>query len=715
MRVTIENFRGVANRTVVLPDVGMVQLAGDSEAGKTTILEAIVWAFYGSVKNVTPLVGSKDTKVTVSYKRLEIVRTKNPNSLTCNGLVEDAAQALINNTIAEEGHFTISSYVQQKLKNCFLNLTPKNQLDMLNRLSISVDIDKINSIIRGMRTSSEEGRRAVDNSISIKQEALSHILSRISEYKREKSGINITEKRYDEACEKLAYMKSVINNVVPNIEKEISRIQVTRAERQREIANVNADIEDAEKKASEIITQVETAEEWLPKTIEERDEVLSALKEAKRVSDSNKKIYALVDNHKKKLVEFDLAIAIAKDIEEGVDIEKEKEDTKGSLNRLSIELSSMLSEREYAKHVQQCPHCNGNLRVVKGEIQTASAPVEDVEAKINENMKQSDMLKQYLRKLEDASKKIAKGKEALTEKQKIEAVVATLLNGLQDEPPNIEEFIQEKKERIATMNIAITDFEYYLGERDKLEAKYAAAIDKRQVLLADYASPETQEFFAKEEVLEKQLEERRKSYNSTAITNMEELIQAYTNDCKLEKKLAVAQEEEQSTREDIATLKSKLIVLSDKIEKCDRLLAQVQNKQLSAIGHLTLNLNLSVEKYVNRFFPDCGTDIRVLSHKQNKDGSISDKVSVEIVHNGVKCSIDTFSGGAENRAIVAFQLAMSEVVNSPLLLLDEPLVGVHATLRDEIYSTIRSFASNKLIIVVEHGAPENLFDLVLEV
>jgi DNA repair ATPase RecN len=145
MKLKIKNFRGIDKREVEIPSQGMVNFSGESEAGKTSLMESIVWAFYGTdgTKNVTPLDGGKKTNIELSFKDLNIKRTKGPNSLEVNGVLDEAAQGVIDSTVSCVDHFKLGSYVQQKMKNCFLNLTPKAQLDFLDKLAFDVDIDSI--------------------------------------------------------------------------------------------------------------------------------------------------------------------------------------------------------------------------------------------------------------------------------------------------------------------------------------------------------------------------------------------------------------------------------------------------------------------------------------------------------------------------------------------------------------------------------------------
>ena len=74
------------------------------------------------------------------------------------------------------------------------------------------------------------------------------------------------------------------------------------------------------------------------------------------------------------------------------------------------------------------------------------------------------------------------------------------------------------------------------------------------------------------------------------------------------------------------------------------------------------------------------------------------------------------SGGEQDRILLAFQLAMSDMYKSPILMIDEGFTGVDL---DETFeacmSVLKPIAEKKLILMVQHGAPEGFFDHVIKI
>jgi ABC-type branched-subunit amino acid transport system ATPase component len=58
---------------------------------------------------------------------------------------------------------------------------------------------------------------------------------------------------------------------------------------------------------------------------------------------------------------------------------------------------------------------------------------------------------------------------------------------------------------------------------------------------------------------------------------------------------------------------------------------------------------------------------------------------------------------------------LSDLFNSPILLLDEAFAGAHTELKNDCIESLRSVASRKLVVIVEHGLDDGLFDEVIYV
>lgn len=148
MKITLENFRCHSKKTFELPDKGLIALSGKKGKGKTSLLQAIVFAFFGEC-SVKPLAhGSKNCKVTLDYHSMHIVRSHRPSphrlflQIEEEEYTDDTAQSIIEKVIGlNYEEFMASSYIVQRSHNSVISMTPADQLRFIEKLSF-MDADR---------------------------------------------------------------------------------------------------------------------------------------------------------------------------------------------------------------------------------------------------------------------------------------------------------------------------------------------------------------------------------------------------------------------------------------------------------------------------------------------------------------------------------------------------------------------------------------------
>ena len=131
MRLQLENFRCYEKETFDFGKNGQVLLTGPSGQGKTTILMAIFFALFGQGRKVVTQ-GKTSCRVTLEFEGTKITRTKSPNRLLVNDVLEDAAgQEAINRLFGTS--FDVTGYVEQSGLKSFILMSPSDKLEFLER------------------------------------------------------------------------------------------------------------------------------------------------------------------------------------------------------------------------------------------------------------------------------------------------------------------------------------------------------------------------------------------------------------------------------------------------------------------------------------------------------------------------------------------------------------------------------------------------------
>ena len=81
----------------------------------------------------------------------------------------------------------------------------------------------------------------------------------------------------------------------------------------------------------------------------------------------------------------------------------------------------------------------------------------------------------------------------------------------------------------------------------------------------------------------------------------------------------------------------------------------------------------------------------------------------------MECDLNMLSGGELARIILAYTLALSEIFNTPLLMLDECTASLDQDLTSDVFETIKDNFKGKLVLIVAHQIITGTFDNVIKV
>ena len=132
-----------------------------------------------------------------------------------------------------------------------------------------------------------------------------------------------------------------------------------------------------------------------------------------------------------------------------------------------------------------------------------------------------------------------------------------------------------------------------------------------------------------------------------------------------------------------------------------------------AVANIVESINIHAQVYLDCFFNDNPIIVRLLSFKETKKSS-KPQINLEINYKEMDCDLKSLSRGESSRVILAFTLALSEMFNTPILLLDECTSNLNQELTITVFDSIKDNFKDKLVILVAHQVVKGVFDTVIE-
>jgi DNA repair exonuclease SbcCD ATPase subunit len=723
MKIKIQNFRSIEDKEIELPNTGLIRIGGDSGAGKSTFLDGISWGLYGEavVKSVKPLTGSKKPVVNITFRDMRVMRQNSPNRLLIesNQYENEAAQAFIDTTLGMNADiFQACSYIKQKLKGSLLSFSPAEQLRFVQKIAFGADDPEIHKAKISAMIKEIEGK--------IKTQASE--LTLLAEMAQ-------TAKTAQEAAElRLSEQKKPIYTADERlflfVDADTIRQKYKDAEKNfNEKKKSLEDTKDATRDLQNVINNLENALSEHTKNLIEQKSDLNSLEppDEKYTAEKIKAAYSLIQAQTVWLAKSTEAVKKLQKIQNIVQKHGEIKNIEKTIDKLtteSFEQENQLRELEEKKYHAEisskklpCPHCNQSVIFSNNNL---------IKAHDHKGISLVDIKKEI-----DAVKAV---------KNKIDAECTSLvhlhreLKRLQAETTELgpaplpaaqtQEQLNQFQEKIKVIEISVSMYNFTKSSLETEIQKLEDNIAKTKASLSDN-QPKLDALMAEGRAIYKEwaLAQIELDNCATDVAELKERLQVVEIDEIYEKQLKQAQQDVEKSIERAkeaqgkyeAKLKSQLAA-ENKLKKALKLKELSDAAATQSVADILSSINAHAKAYTELLFPNQGTTITLNNVRLNKDESVRAKMSTSVFHKGVEYdSLDQLSGGEQNRAMLAFQLALSDLFNSPILLLDEAFAGAHTELKNDCIESLRSVASRKLVIIVEHGLDDGLFDEVIYV
>lgn len=142
----------------------------------------------------------------------------------------------------------------------------------------------------------------------------------------------------------------------------------------------------------------------------------------------------------------------------------------------------------------------------------------------------------------------------------------------------------------------------------------------------------------------------------------------------------------------------------------------LKQKILEAESKSMLNIidtiNVHARIYLDYFFPDNPISVQLQPFKHTKKET-KPSINLLIEYKGMECDLNMLSGGELSRVVLSYTLALAEIFNTPLLLLDECTASLDEEMTNTVFEGIREHFNGKLVLIIAHQVIAGTFDNII--
>ena len=163
----------------------------------------------------------------------------------------------------------------------------------------------------------------------------------------------------------------------------------------------------------------------------------------------------------------------------------------------------------------------------------------------------------------------------------------------------------------------------------------------------------------------------------------------------------------------IATLERECEISRHQHSASTMLKEKILEAESIALLNIIDTINTHVQIYLEAFFPDEPITISLQTFKETKKNT-KPSINLAIEYKGMECELNMLSGGELSRVILAYTLALGEIFNTPLLMLDESTASLDGIMTSCVFNGIKEHFNGKLVIIIAHQIVEGGFDKVIK-
>lgn len=754
MILRLINFKCHTRQDFDFGNSGICLLSGASGVGKSSVIQAIYFALYGTGSKIVSY-GKTKCEVHLFHNDLRIVRKKGPNSLLVNDKFHEAeGQSIINKYIGD--YFNISGYIPQNPNKSFVLMNAQDKMNYLEKFAFNnVDIEKIKKKNKDYISQYHEGLICIvsrlellDSMLEEKNKPVIELIDGVD------SKLNDCEYELKQTKNNIAEAQLEIESA-RNMLLTLSSSQVKAKMIQDSISNIHNKYDTlsseyiGDDKFNELQKKLGIIEQnkkfkWLEGETEKRKCILEEFKKNETLRLENlrcelkRKLWK--DYNKEELTELiDEQISLSRDIEEVDGIRKKLDDLSFDddidVDAEILEKESVLQNAKQKSVIYKCPSCEHRLR-------------------IDENIlvmyKKNDVLLSDDRKheLQQKVRKLNKIKSLLERKTNVVASYDESLPTAKDVTENLN-YLRGYLRANETDEISLQKTEYniahsvypdsYLILKKEIEENESELSGLKYTELINEDSVEG--LFKSQLKVKEDLQrvvddisvynQREKEYDIPGLENkistLNHTIGIKTQDIVSLQRVSDNLDNqikrynvyivEKAKLDDYTVLENQILDLQKKerdsrkkYESMVQLQEMILECESEVFGDFINQINNHAEHYINSFFESDPMSARLIPYKMKTN---KPQINFDIHYKNMDCDINMLSGGELARLVLAYTLALGEMFSVPLVMLDESTSSLDEETANDVFETINDSFKDKLVIVVAHQIVTGAFDKII--
>jgi DNA repair exonuclease SbcCD ATPase subunit len=196
------------------------------------------------------------------------------------------------------------------------------------------------------------------------------------------------------------------------------------------------------------------------------------------------------------------------------------------------------------------------------------------------------------------------------------------------------------------------------------------------------------------------------------VENKKELCTKKLEDIQKYKNYITEKEKYESFRKKINILEEEEIENKKRYTAALTFREKILEAESIAMHNIIESINTHAQVYLDYFFVDNPIIVKLLSFKETKKNN-KPQINIEIDYKGMECDLTSLSGGEISRVVLGFTLALSEMFNSPMLLLDECTASLDQELTTAVFDCIKENMKDKMVIIIAHQVVNGVFDKII--